>query len=70
MLCKDAPESIKYITAGCKMQAGMANIECHNQVASTVNRNICAEFRLEVPASKWKRPQKVDENDELRSCGT
>ena len=29
-LCKDAPEKVHHITAGCKMLAGKAYIELHN----------------------------------------
>ncbi|XP_051929435.1 uncharacterized protein LOC127605701 [Hippocampus zosterae] len=39
-LCKKAPETIQHITAGCKMLAGKAYMERHNQVAGIVYRNI------------------------------
>ena len=53
-LCKDAPETVQHIIAGCKMQAGTAYMERHNQVAGIVYRNICTEYGLEVPRSEWK----------------
>ena len=62
-LCKEANETIQHITAGCKMLAGKAYMECHNQVAGIVYRNICAEYGLETPRSKWETPPKVVEND-------
>ena len=65
-LCKDAPETIQHITAGCKMLAGKAYMERHNQVAGIVYRNICAEYNLEVPRSKWEMPPRVMENDRAK----
>ena len=65
-LCKDAPETVQHIIAGCKMQAGTAYMERHNQVAGIVYRNICTEFGLEVPRSEWKTPPKVVENDQAK----
>ncbi|XP_055368950.1 uncharacterized protein LOC129604859 [Betta splendens] len=56
-LCKEAPESIQHITAGCKMLAGKAYMKRHNQVAGIVYRNICAEYGLETPRSKWETPE-------------
>ncbi|KAF7649100.1 hypothetical protein LDENG_00146690 [Lucifuga dentata] len=61
-LCKDAPETVQHIVALCKMLAGTAYTERHNQVAGIVYRNICAKYRLEVPKSKWETPPKVVEN--------
>ena len=53
-LCKEVPETVKNIVAGCKMQAGSAYMERNNQVAGIVFRNICAEYGLEAPKSKWE----------------
>uniref|UniRef100_A0A3B5PPD0 Reverse transcriptase domain-containing protein n=1 Tax=Xiphophorus maculatus TaxID=8083 RepID=A0A3B5PPD0_XIPMA len=61
-LCKEAPETVQHITAGCKILAGKAYMERHNQVAGIVYRNICAEYGLETPGSKWETPPKVAEN--------
>ena len=33
-LCKEAPETVQHKIAGCKMQAGTAYMERHNQVAA------------------------------------
>lgn len=41
-------------------------MERHNQVAGIVGRNICAEYGLEVPRSKWKTPSKVLGNDQAK----
>nr|XP_020470896.1 rho-related GTP-binding protein RhoA-B-like [Monopterus albus] len=41
-------------------------MERHNQVAGIVYRNICAEYRLEVPKSRWDTPPKVVENDQAK----
>ena len=65
-LCKEAPETIQHITAGCKMLAGKAYMERHNQVAGIVYRNICVEYGLETPRSKWETPPKVIENDRAK----
>ncbi|XP_051914448.1 uncharacterized protein LOC127596235 [Hippocampus zosterae] len=65
-LCKEAPETIQHITAGCKMLAGKAYMERHNQVAGIVYRNNCAEYGLETPRSKWETPPKVVENDRAK----
>ncbi|KAK7922367.1 hypothetical protein WMY93_009269 [Mugilogobius chulae] len=65
-LCKEAPETVQHITAGCKMLAGKAYMERHNQVAGIVYRNICAEYGLETPRSKWETPPKVVENDRAK----
>ena len=48
------------------MQAETAYMECHNQVASIVYRNICTEYGLEVPRSQWKTPPKVVDNDQAK----
>ena len=48
-LCKDAPETVQHIVAGCKMQAGSAYMERHNQVAGIVYRNIWTQYGLEGP---------------------
>ncbi|KAF7649568.1 hypothetical protein LDENG_00139440 [Lucifuga dentata] len=65
-LCKDAPETVQHSLAGCKMLAGTAYTERHNQVAGIVYRNICAEYGLEVPKSKWETPPKVAENSRAK----
>uniref|UniRef100_A0A3P9CTW7 C2H2-type domain-containing protein n=1 Tax=Maylandia zebra TaxID=106582 RepID=A0A3P9CTW7_9CICH len=41
-------------------------MERHNQVAGIVYRNICAEYNLEVPRSKWEMPPRVVENDRAK----
>ena len=48
------------------MLAGKAYMERHNQVAGIVYRNICAEYKLETPRSKWEAPPKVMENDQAK----
>ncbi|KAK7922439.1 hypothetical protein WMY93_009341 [Mugilogobius chulae] len=48
------------------MLAGKAYMERHNQVAGIVYRNICAEYGLETPSSKWETPPKVVENDRAK----
>ncbi|TWW67367.1 hypothetical protein D4764_02G0004080 [Takifugu flavidus] len=65
-LCGVAPETAPHITAGCKMLAGKADIEWHNQVAVIVYRNICTECGLEVPGSRWETPPKVVENKQAK----
>ena len=41
-------------------------MEHHNQVAAITHRNICAEYGLNVPGSRWKIPPKVTENKWLK----
>ena len=65
-LCKDAPETVQRITAECKMQAGKANLEHHNQVASIVFSNICAEYGQEVQGSNWTPPPNIIKNDRAK----
>ncbi|TWW59309.1 hypothetical protein D4764_06G0008390 [Takifugu flavidus] len=65
-LCGDAPETVQHITAGCKMLAGKAYMEWHNQVAGIVYRNICTEYGLEVPGTRWETPPKVVENEQAK----
>ncbi|XP_078808275.1 uncharacterized protein LOC144994388 [Oryzias latipes] len=65
-LCKEAPETIQHITAGCKMLAGKACMERHNQVAGIIYRNMCAEYELETPRPKWETPPKVVENERAK----
>ena len=65
-LCKDASETVQHIVAGCKMQAGTAYTERHNQVAGIVYRNICSEYGLDPPKSRWETPQKVVENNRAK----
>ena len=48
------------------MLAGKAYLEHYNQVADIVHRNICAEYRLEVPGSKWTTLPKVIENNQAK----
>lgn len=60
-LSKDAPDTVKHITAGCQMQAGEGYLERHNQVAVLVYRNSCTEYWLEVPA-----PPKLIKNDQAQ----
>ncbi|TWW53461.1 uncharacterized protein LOC130519722 [Takifugu flavidus] len=64
--CGDAPETVQHITAGCKMLAGKAYMERHNQVAGIVYRNICTEYGLEVPGTRWETPPKVVENEQAK----
>ena len=60
-LCNCAPETLQHITADCKIQAGRAYMERHNNVAAIVSRNICDKYtRLAAPGSKWETPQKVE----------
>ena len=61
-LCKEHPETVQHITSGCKILAGNKYTERHNQVAGMVHRNICIEYELETPASRWEVPQRVVEN--------
>jgi len=48
------------------MQAGTAYMECHNQVAGIVYRNICTKYGLEAPSSKRKTPPKVVEKNQAK----
>ncbi|TWW76591.1 hypothetical protein D4764_13G0012530 [Takifugu flavidus] len=48
------------------MLAGKAYMERHNQVAGIVYRNICTEYGLEVPGSRWETPPKVLENKQAK----
>ncbi|TWW69232.1 hypothetical protein D4764_18G0000380 [Takifugu flavidus] len=48
------------------MLAGKAYMERHNQVAGIVYRNICTEYGLEVPGSRWETPPKVVENKQAK----
>ncbi|XP_078791071.1 uncharacterized protein LOC111949134 [Oryzias latipes] len=48
-LCKEVPETIQHITAGCKMLAGKAYMERHNQVAGIIYMNMCAKYGHEIP---------------------
>ena len=50
---KDAPETVKPITAGCEMRVCRKYLERPKQVVSIVYRNICAEYELEFLRSKW-----------------
>ncbi|KAK7881151.1 hypothetical protein WMY93_029560 [Mugilogobius chulae] len=45
---------------------GKVYMERHNQVAGIVYRNICAEYGLETPRSKWETPSKVVDNDRAK----
>ncbi|XP_068176488.1 uncharacterized protein [Antennarius striatus] len=65
-LCKEAPESVQHVVAGCKMLASSAYMERHNQVAVIVYRNICTQYGLEVPKSQWDIPPKVVENGKAK----
>lgn len=48
-LFSEYPETVQHIRG-----MTMAYMERHNQVAGIVDRNICAEYGLEVSRSKWK----------------
>ena len=41
-------------------------MEHHNQVAGRVYRNICTDYGLEAPRSKWKTSPQVVENDQAK----
>ena len=41
-------------------------IERHNQVAGIVCRNICNEYGVDPPKSRWETPQKVIENNRAK----
>ena len=41
-------------------------MERHNQIAGMVHRNICKEYQLETPASRWEVPQRVVENNRAK----
>ena len=60
-LCKDTPETVQHIAAGCKILAAKAYMERHNLIG-IIPRNICAECGLEVKGSRWEPPPKVTEN--------
>uniref|UniRef100_A0A8C4WGB1 Reverse transcriptase domain-containing protein n=1 Tax=Gopherus evgoodei TaxID=1825980 RepID=A0A8C4WGB1_9SAUR len=60
-LCREASETVQHIVAGCKMQAGTAYTERHNQVAGIVYRNICTAYGLDPPKTRWEIPQNVVE---------
>lgn len=51
------------MVALCEIQAGPGISERHHRVAGIVYRNICAEFRLDLPRSQWDTPVKVGENN-------
>lgn len=53
----------QHITVGFKIQAGTTCMECHNQMASVVYKDICLQYGLKAPRSKWTTPPKVVEND-------
>ena len=40
-LRKGVPQTVQHITAGCKILAGKAYLDCHSQVAGIVYRNFC-----------------------------
>lgn len=61
-LCKDASETVQHIAVGCKMKAGTAYIEHHNQVAGIV-------YLWQVTESKCKTPPKAG-MPKLRCPGT
>ena len=62
-LCKEAPETEQHITAAWKSKAYMQR---YNQVAGIIHRNICANYGLEVPGSRWETPSKVIENKRIK----
>ena len=46
-MCKDGPETVQHVRAGCKRQAGKAYLEYHKQVASKVHRNML-DFQIQT----------------------
>lgn len=44
------------------MQAATAFTDRHNQVAVIMYRNICREYRLDIPKYRLEIPQKVLDN--------
>ena len=52
------------------MLTGEAYMEHQNHVAGIINRNMCAEYGLKVPGSRWETTPKVIGNKWVRSCGT
>ena len=46
-LCKQHAETVAHITSGCSKLAGNEYTKKHNNVASIINRAVCAEYDLE-----------------------
>lgn len=44
------------------MQPSVAYMELYNHMTGSVHSNICDEYGLEVPGSKWETPPKVVNN--------
>ena len=65
-LCKEQDETIMHIISGCKILAGKAYLERHNQVANILHRNISKEFGFDVSANWWDLPEKVCENEKVK----
>lgn len=63
-MCKEASETVQHIVEGCKFR--QEHTEWHKQVAGTVYRNICAQYGLDPPMSRWETPQKVVENNRAK----
>lgn len=63
---KDAPETVQLLIAECKMKAGKAYMEHHNQVAgmNNIQEHLC--HGLEVPQAKWETPPRVAEGDRAK----
>ncbi|CAH2278601.1 Hypothetical predicted protein [Pelobates cultripes] len=59
--CKEAPATIQHLGAVCKMLAGTAYTEKHNQVTGIVYQIICTDYGLDLPNSIWEIPQRVVE---------
>ena len=57
---------MQHITAGRKMQEGKAYLELNSQVTAIIYRNSCADYRLEVPGSRWATAPKVIENNQAK----
>ena len=53
---------VQHIATGCKMLTGKEKMECHYRVVGLADRNICSEYGLEVPVSRWNTFPKVVEN--------
>ena len=48
------------------MPAGKAYTARHNNVAGIMYRNICTEYGLDPPKSRWETPQTVVENNRAK----
>ena len=60
------PETVAHIISGCSKLVGTEYTKRHNNVASIINRAICAEYNLTHSKDWWVEPKRLIRNNYVK----